>query len=1285
MKKAPLALVSHSGKSPRPLSLILATLCCSVLMLINPSQAQDVYEGFDYLPASDINGLNGGSGWAAAWGSSAGSGTMQTEAGSLIYPLLPDSGGKIQVLQDATNNQSRRSFRNLQVPLTDGTHYIRFKARQTNTSINHRYFGLALFTAGGVEKCLIGSGTGFPVWTVNRVDSGEVYPPGHPLEGELTNTRTSGLTTVNEALLVVKLVLKDGFDEVTFWVNPDLSQPERAFTSLGGAAMTTTIDFESIARVRIGGGNGGVDGPGDEPAEHFMDEIYIGPNSPFADGPEIAVEEPEGALLESGVSATDFGHVWAAEPQTRTYTIRNTGTAPLNITSVAVTGPDAADFSAPFSPATLAPDESTTLAVTFTPGALEPRSATLTIASDDFFLNDFIIDLTGEGDEPALVVEQPAGSALENGVSTVDFGNVPSGFSSSRTFVLRNTSGVTLSSLSVNITGDDFSSGPLSVTELGVGEDVTLQVHFEPATLGLSTGTLSISSNDPDDNPFIIGLTGEGVGSYGSATPVTVPGEESEAPPADPVASWSDEAAGLYDGLLRDADDSETLLGAIESLKLGKAKAGSGMGGAASAKLRLNGRTVSVRGTFDSTGLLNAPLPQKDGSTITLNLQLMRTTDGTPSDVIRGTVTWDGATAVADLPRAPYTNKETAPPALIGKFTLLLPAPPGRLEDEPGGDGWATVNITKAGGVRLTGLLGDGVKWTESAFLSAKGEFSIFAELYKSKPVKGRVGGKLVFRPIEDVSDFDGKIQWVKFSVPGDSYPAFTLERWAVGSRFEKPAKGAYILEELTPAYPNTNISFWGSLLTGLEEAQKITRVANWETNHKLTHYGPEKLSAKANANTGAFTGSYRPLTGGKPLALKGVVFQKQNLAGGVFLVPGASGLVRAKPDTSYPYPGSEDAGDLAEAQAPATPPDTPGIENTEASPAAAGVYVGVITDVGGESRGGLENFKLNATGSFSATLWLDGVKYPLLGQLEPDGSFSTTLTTPDGPVTVSLQLGLEEDTTNGYQLTGTLDLGSGTLNVDAQILPAYTTTARAPEEGSYTVVMIAPEDGDPNEEPGGDGYGTLKVDFKALCKGALVLADGTKTTFSGHISRAGEWSLHRPLYGAVPQGFLAGKLTFRTVDEVSDVDGSWSWVKSAGAAPATVYPGGFNVTRAVTGSQYTPPPKNTRAWAGLVDDWYNAWFRLSGPDMSTLPLLNVESLDRAVTWTTANKVVYYGPEKATFKVAAATGLVTGSFQDTARGIKLPFGGVLLQKQGVVSGAYVSQGRSGRFVMQPRP
>jgi hypothetical protein len=80
----------------------------------------------------------------------------------------------------------------------------------------------------------------------------------------------------------------------------------------------------------------------------------------------------------------------------------------------------------------------------------------------------------------------------------------------------------------------------------------------------------------------------------------------------------------------------------------------------------------------------------------------------------------------------------------------------------------------------------------------------------------------------------------------------------------------------------------------------------------------------------------------------------------------------------------------------------------------------------------------------------------------------------------------------------------------------------------------------------------------------------------------------------------------------------------------------------------------------------------------------SMTAVDRAVTWSTANRIIFYGPDKAAVSFSATTGIATGSYTDTARRVSVKFGGALLQKQGLLTGRYGAGNVSGRFWMQGR-
>ena len=134
---------------------------------------------------------------------------------------------------------------------------------------------------------------------------------------------------------------------------------------------------------------------------------------------------------------------------THAITLTNSGTAPLTITSVAVSGANASDFgeinTCPISPSTLAANASCTISVTFTPSATGARSANVSI-SDSAGDSPQSVPLTGTGITPA------PGVTLSP--TSVSFGNQMVGATSaSQTITLTNTGTAPLTISSIALAG----------------------------------------------------------------------------------------------------------------------------------------------------------------------------------------------------------------------------------------------------------------------------------------------------------------------------------------------------------------------------------------------------------------------------------------------------------------------------------------------------------------------------------------------------------------------------------------------------------------------------------------------------------------------------------------------------------------------------------------------------------------------------------------------------------------------------------------------------------------
>ena len=115
---------------------------------------------------------------------------------------------------------------------------------------------------------------------------------------------------------------------------------------------------------------------------------------------------------------------------------------------------------------------------------------------------------------PEIAVEQPSGSDLIDGASTVDFGNVSVDEDNSHTFTIRNLGTADLTGLEITIDGanaDDFTITASPTAPVVPGGSTTFTIKFSPTVLDACSAVLHIASNDADENPFDITLTGTGI------------------------------------------------------------------------------------------------------------------------------------------------------------------------------------------------------------------------------------------------------------------------------------------------------------------------------------------------------------------------------------------------------------------------------------------------------------------------------------------------------------------------------------------------------------------------------------------------------------------------------------------------------------------------------------------------------------------------------------------------------------------------------------------------------
>jgi centrosomal CEP192-like protein len=196
-------------------------------------------------------------------------------------------------------------------------------------------------------------------------------------------------------------------------------------------------------------------------------------------------------------------------------TITNVGDAPLTISTIHISGPDAADFGegaiCPINPDTLPAGSSCTVYVSFAPDSAGTKTATLSIGDDAPDTPQTVAlsgnGLGGGGGTPGATVSP----------GSVAFGDdVVGNKTDARALTVTNSGTAPVTITALHMTGPnagDFSEGaecPVSPDYLAVGASCTIYVAFTPDSPGAKAASLEIVDNAPD-SPQTVSLSGNGI------------------------------------------------------------------------------------------------------------------------------------------------------------------------------------------------------------------------------------------------------------------------------------------------------------------------------------------------------------------------------------------------------------------------------------------------------------------------------------------------------------------------------------------------------------------------------------------------------------------------------------------------------------------------------------------------------------------------------------------------------------------------------------------------------
>jgi hypothetical protein len=282
--------------------------------------------------------------------------------------------------------------------------------------------------------------------------------------------------------------------------------PAAPFTVAAGGSTTLSVTFAPTAAGALPAGSCLAIASND-PAKPTVNLGLAGTGASTA-APAIALNP----------TSLNFQTVTVGSSKTLSAQVQNTGTASLNVTSVALcAGTPTSITWMPTGPFTVAAGGSANLSVTFAPtaaGAL-PAGACLAIASNDPAKPTVNLGLSG-------TATNTAAPAIALNPTSLNFQTVTVGSSKMLSAQVQNTGTTSLNVTSVSSCAGTpnsvtwMPSGPFSVA---AGGNTNLSVTFAPTVAGaLPAGTcLTIASNDPTRPTVNLGISGTATGTAGPA------------------------------------------------------------------------------------------------------------------------------------------------------------------------------------------------------------------------------------------------------------------------------------------------------------------------------------------------------------------------------------------------------------------------------------------------------------------------------------------------------------------------------------------------------------------------------------------------------------------------------------------------------------------------------------------------------------------------------------------------------------------------------------------------
>ncbi|MEH2417360.1 choice-of-anchor D domain-containing protein [Nostoc sp.] len=224
----------------------------------------------------------------------------------------------------------------------------------------------------------------------------------------------------------------------------------------------------------------------------------------FTKTPEIQVLNGTVDITDGSTTPINFGEILVGETLTKTFTIKNTGIAVLNLSNLKL--PNGFSLVGTL-PTSVAVNASTTISValnTTTPGTY---SGSFSLNNNDVNESPFDFAISGTVNIPEIQVLNGTVDITDGNTTAINFGDTTVGDSLTKTFTIKNTGTGTLKLSNLKLP-DGFSLVGTLPTSVAANGSTSISVALNPTTSGTYGGSLSLNNNDTNESPFDFAISG---------------------------------------------------------------------------------------------------------------------------------------------------------------------------------------------------------------------------------------------------------------------------------------------------------------------------------------------------------------------------------------------------------------------------------------------------------------------------------------------------------------------------------------------------------------------------------------------------------------------------------------------------------------------------------------------------------------------------------------------------------------------------------------------------------